>query len=85
MGRSTSVEPGDELIGFIDSQPHAGRYGSAGEIVRAGLRLLQDEEAKLAALKAALIAGEQSGEARPFDIEEFIESRKGKGRTTTHG
>lgn len=81
MGRNTSVELGDEIAGFVDGQVKAGRYGSASEVVRAGLRLLQDEETKMAALRSALVAGEQSGAPMPFDVDEFIASRK----LTSHG
>ncbi len=76
MPKNTSVELGDEIAGFIEGQVKAGRYGSASEVIRAGLRLLQDEETRLAALRAALIAGEQSGAPQPFDIDDFIASRK---------
>ncbi len=76
MAKNTSVELGDEIAAFVAGQVKTGRYGSASEVVRAGLRLLQDEETKMAALRAALIAGEQSGEPLPFDVDEFIASRK---------
>ncbi|MDQ0471918.1 type II toxin-antitoxin system ParD family antitoxin [Labrys wisconsinensis] len=71
MGRNTSVTLGDHFASFISDQVRAGRYGSASDVVRAGLRLLEDHEAKVKALQDALIAGEQSGEPRPFDFEEF--------------
>jgi antitoxin ParD1/3/4 len=70
------VELGDEIVGFVKAQVRTGRYGSASEVVRAGLRLLQDEETRMAALRAALIKGEQSGEPMPFDVDEFVASRK---------
>ena len=76
MAKNTSVELGEEIAGFVTGQVKAGRYGSASEVVRAGLRLLQDEETKMAALRAALVAGEESGEPMPFDVDEFIASRK---------
>ena len=44
--------------------------------MRAGLRLLEDEEARMAALRAALIAGENSGEPEDFDFDEFIAAKK---------
>ena len=78
MSRNTSVELDDEIAGFIDKQVNAGRYGSASEVIRAGIRLLQDQETKMAALRSAVGEGEQSGSAIPFDVDSFINSRKRK-------
>jgi antitoxin ParD1/3/4 len=61
MGKNTSFSVGEHFSGFIESQVSEGRYSSASDVVRAGLRLLEEQEAKLAALRAALIAGEESG------------------------
>ncbi len=71
MGRSTSVSLGEHFTSFIDTQVQAGRYGSASDVMRAGLRLLEEHEARVKALQDALIAGEQSGEPQPFDFEAF--------------
>ena len=71
MAKNTSMSLGDHFAGFIDTQVQSGRYGSASEVVWAGLRLLEEHEARVKALRDALIAGEQSGEPRPFDFEEF--------------
>lgn len=76
MKKNTSVELGEEISEFVTRQVASGRYGSASEVVRAGLRLLQDQETRMAALRAALIEGEQSGEPVAFDIDQFIQSRK---------
>lgn len=72
MARNTSVSLGDHFTSFIDAQVQAGRYGSASDVMRAGLRLLEEHEVKLKSLEAALIAGEQSGEPRPFDSAAFL-------------
>lgn len=72
MPRNTSVSLGEHFTGFIAEQVQAGRYGSASDVVRAGLRLLEEHEARVKALRDALIAGEESGEPRPFDSEAFL-------------
>lgn len=80
MARTTSVSLGDHFASFVERQVSEGRYGSATDVMRAGLRLLEEHEAKLAALRAALIEGEQSGQATPFDVEAFI-ARKRESRS----
>lgn len=75
MARNTSVTIGDHFSGFIAEQVRAGRYGSASDVVRAGLRLLEEHEAKVRALQDALIAGELSGEPRAIDFE-ALKARK---------
>ena len=76
--RNTSVSLGQHFATFIDAQVQGGRYGSASDVVRAGLRLLEEHEAKVAALQDALRAGLESGEPRPFDFEAF-KARKRAG------
>lgn len=72
MARNTSVSLSDHFTGFINDQVESGRYGSASDVVRAGLRLLEEREAKLKALEEALAEGENSGPARPFDRDAFL-------------
>ena len=71
MARNTSISLGDHSTAFIDAQAQTGRYASASDVVRAGLRLLEEHEAKVKALQDALIAGEESGEPSPFDFDAF--------------
>jgi antitoxin ParD1/3/4 len=61
MAKNTSVTLGDHFDQFINQQLHSGRYGSASEVIRAGLRALEDQEAKLLNLRNMLVEGEQSG------------------------
>jgi len=78
--RNTSVVLGDHFAGFVDRQVKSGRYGTASDVMRAGLRLLEEHEAKVRALDAALVLGEQSGAPRPFDFEAFkTQMRAGYG------
>ncbi|CAN7611643.1 type II toxin-antitoxin system ParD family antitoxin [Devosia sp. LjRoot16] len=76
MSKSRSIVLGDELSNFIDTQVAKGRYGSSSEVVRAGLRLLEEHDAKLEALRAALIEGERSGTPKPFDFDAFIARKR---------
>ena len=72
MGKNTSVSLSDHFTAFVEAEVESGRYGSASEVVRAGLRLLEESEARLAALRAALDEGEVSGPSTPFDFDAFI-------------
>lgn len=72
MARNTSVSLGDHFAAFVDQQVENGRYSSASDVVRAGLRLLEEHEAKVRALHDALRAGEQSGPPVPFDRDAFL-------------
>ena len=59
--KNTSVTLGDHFDLFIAEALANGRYRSASEIIRDGLRLLEERETRIAALKVALLEGEQSG------------------------
>lgn len=72
MPNDTSVVVGGHFAEFIGRQVKEGRYGSPGDVVQAGLRLLEERETRVEALRAALVAGEESGPATPFDFEAFI-------------
>jgi len=76
--KNTSVSLGEYFTNFIDTQVQAGRYGSASDVVRAGLRLLEEHDLKLKALQGALIAGEESGEPNRFDSEAFLSRMRAK-------
>jgi antitoxin ParD1/3/4 len=70
-----SISLDASLAGFVDRQLACGRYGSVSEVVQAGLRLLEDHEMKIDALRAALIEGEQSGRSTPVDFDRFLKEK----------
>jgi antitoxin ParD1/3/4 len=78
MTKNTSISLGDHFAGFIDRQLAQGRYGSASEVVRAGLRLLEENEMKLSALRVALVEGENSGPSELFDFDEFVARKRAR-------
>jgi len=63
MARNTSITLGEHFDGFISQQVAAGRYASASEVVRAALRLFEDNDRKVATLRRMLEDGEKSGAA----------------------
>jgi antitoxin ParD1/3/4 len=76
MSKDTSVPIGGHFADFIERQVQAGRYESSSDVVRAGLRLLEEQELRIERLRAALIEGEQSGEPTPFDLKDFLDDMR---------
>lgn len=76
MARNTSISLDEHFVRFIDGAVKDGRYQSASEVVRAGLRLLEEQETKLAALRLAVQGGEESGIAENFDLDSFLKSMR---------
>jgi antitoxin ParD1/3/4 len=71
---ASSVNLGDQLEGFVDQLVKNGRYGSRSEVLREGIRLVQEREAKFAALDAALMRGVADADAgRVFEFDEVVE------------
>ena len=71
MARNTSITLGEHFDGFITGQVESGRFGSASEVIRAALRLLENTETKIETLRKMLDAGEQSGIA-DYDYDAFM-------------
>jgi antitoxin ParD1/3/4 len=76
MGKNTSVSLGDYFEAFVENRIAEGRYKNASEVLRAGLRLLEEEENKIAALKNAVREGINSGVAKNFDPTKHLQKLK---------
>lgn len=72
MRKNTSMTLGEHFDGFIAQQVNEGRFASASEVVRAGLRLLEDNEKKIAVLRNLLEEGERSGTAE-YDYQTLMQ------------
>ncbi len=72
MAKNTSILLGDYFDEFINSQIQSGRYSSASEVVRAALRLFEQEETKKKQLISELKKGEKSGFVKDFKPEAFL-------------
>lgn len=76
MDRNTSISIGDHFDSFIKSKISSGRYKNASEVVRAGLRLLEEEENKIMALRTIIQEGIESGIAQDFDPDAHLSKLK---------
>lgn len=74
MAKNTSILLGDYFDRFINYQVQTGRFSSASEVVRAALRLFEQEENKKAELVKELKAGEKSGFVEHFDSKQFLQN-----------
>ena len=72
MARNTSVTLGEHFDAFIEAKISEGQFASVSEAVRVGLRLLENEEQKLALLRAKLEHAELSPLIENFDVEDLI-------------
>jgi len=72
MPRNTSVVPGDNFNNFIARAVESGRYASTSDVLRAGLRILEQEEQRLDRLRAEIIKGEESGFTEDFDFDDVL-------------
>jgi antitoxin ParD1/3/4 len=76
MGRNTSISLGDHFENFIESTVSNGRFNNASEVVRAGLRLLEEEENRIQILRKAIQEGIESGRADNFDPKHHLQTLK---------
>ncbi len=76
MGRNTSVSLGNYFEDFVDNRINEGRYKNASEVIRAGLRLLEEEENKIKVLRSAIKEGIDSGMVQNFNPKSHLEQLK---------
>ncbi len=79
MARTTSISLGSHFEEFVTAQVKHGRYGTVSEVVRAGLRALEQQQTRLDALRAAIDEGDASGFVEDFSIDDVLAEVK-KGR-----
>lgn len=80
MGRNTSISLGDHFENFVDSKVSTGRFKNASEVIRAGLRLLEEEETKIIALQKAIDEGFESGFVKNFNPKNHLAKLKSAKR-----
>jgi antitoxin ParD1/3/4 len=78
MGKNTSISLGNHFESFIETTVSNGRFSNASEVVRAGLRLLEEEENRIIILQNAIREGIESGRAVDFDPKKHVESLKSR-------
>ncbi len=76
--KNTSIILGEHFDKFIQNEIKSGRYNTASEIIRNGLRLLEYQKSKIVAINEALVIGEESGEPLIFNNNEFKQKMKSK-------
>jgi len=72
MNKNTSVSLGSYFDKFVEGRISAGRYKNASEVIRAGLRLLEEEENRMVTLRDAIREGKESGIAHDFNPERHL-------------
>lgn len=78
MGRNTSMALGDHFENFVDYKIAEGRFKNASEVIRAGLRLLEEEEHKISLLQRELKVGEESKLLSDFNPKDYLEKLHAK-------
>jgi antitoxin ParD1/3/4 len=78
MAKNTSILLGDYFDNFINSQVKTGKFSSASEVVRAALRMFEQEETKKQELINELVKGEKSGFVKDFNRDSFLNNLHSK-------
>ncbi|TAJ13467.1 type II toxin-antitoxin system ParD family antitoxin [Marinilabiliaceae bacterium JC017] len=76
MSKNTSITLGNHFDDFVKNSISRGRYKNVSEVVRAGLRLLEEEEDKVIALKNAIQEGLNSPQVEDFAFDNHLEKLK---------
>ena len=76
--KTTSGALGTYFENFVRTKVEQGRYNNASEVIRAGLRLLEENESHLQELRMAIADGMNSGLATDFNPQEHLKSLKEK-------
>jgi len=76
MPKNTSITLSAHFEEIIRKGIQSGRYASASEVIRAGLRLVEEEESKIQILREAIEAGERSGYVKNFDPKQHLDELK---------
>jgi len=81
MSKNTSVTLGEHFEKIIERSIESGRYSSASEVIRAGLRMVDEREQKVNLLREAIEAGERSGYVKNFDpVKHLAELNRKHGK-----
>ena len=78
MSKNTSISLGNYFDQFVQSRINDGRFKNVSEVIRAGLRLLEEEESKVVILRTAIQEGIDSGIAHEFNPKKHLDSLKAK-------
>jgi len=78
MSKNTSISLGNYFDQFVHNSISEGRFKNVSEVIRAGLRLLEEEESKVIALRNTIQEGIDSGIAHDFNPKKHLESLKAK-------
>ena len=78
MARTITFQPSRELGKFVEGLIETGDYSNTSEVVREGLRLLQEKKAKskLQQLRSLIDEGENSGDLVSWSVDEFLQKVK---------
>ncbi|MDP3233268.1 MAG: type II toxin-antitoxin system ParD family antitoxin [Myxococcales bacterium] len=80
MSRTTSISLGGHFADFVEEQVSSGQYATTSEVIRAGLRLLEEDALKVTRLRAALEAGEASGFTEDYSLKKVLDAVARKKR-----